>query len=127
MSYFLNSKLCPEIADYILQRDFCDVPVEALPNDWLELALSKHFVDLFFPVQPLTVEETESLKDDPDDLAPAEMIYTDPDETLTKMLLGDVNETIKNVTVSSAPYRIIQMENGYAVFPCIIVDTRGVL
>ena len=121
MSYFLNSKLCPEIAHYILHRDFGDLPLDMLPDNWLSNAIGEHFLELFFPKLPPVPEEAD--QDDLDTVTPS---YGDPDDILTKMLLGDVEGIIKDISVTSAPYRIIHMDNGIVVFPCILIDTQGV-
>lgn len=128
MSYFLNSKLCPEIAHHILQRDFSDVPVDSLPEDWLAKAISTHLISVFFPkASELTDEESLLLLDEhSEDEIPSELSVIDPDEELTKMLLGDISGTIYDIEITSAPYRIIHLDDGVAIFPVILIKS-GVL
>ncbi|ASU03892.1 hypothetical protein JOAD_23 [Erwinia phage vB_EamM_Joad] len=120
MSYLLTNSRPQDVALYLLYRDHPDTPPEFLPEGWLFDALDNHFQRLFNPYYGNDPDDEHELT--------AENIFQDPDETLTKMLLGEVNEGDGNITyaeVSPAPFRFVHIETQAFVFPCIFVDIYG--
>lgn len=121
MSFLLTNSRPQEVALYLLHRDYPDTPAETLPEGWLFDALDEHFQRLFNP------DYVPVLKDEEEDIL-VENLFQDPDEVLTKMLLGEVNESDGNIThveVLPAPFRFVHIETQVFVFPCILIDIYG--